>query len=281
MNATDRLFVGFKPTGPSSNSYLGRLKKKYHTKDAGYSGTLDPFANGALIVAFGKYTKLFRFLKKTPKSYRATLWLGAHSVTLDIERIDKIDALEAFDENIVKDAIENLTKITSIIPPKFSAKKIEGKKAYELARKGAEFELKSTEISVRSSHLVSYRHPFVTFEVCVSEGTYIRSLGEILAGSLGAHGSLTYLERLNEGEFVYANEKPLDPLKYLDLKENFSAKSEADILMGKKMALEELKLQDDGFYTLVFERFFSIIHVLDGVVTYAINDIKKFKDEDC
>jgi tRNA pseudouridine55 synthase len=281
MNTADRLFVGFKPTGPSSNSYLSRLKKKYWTKDAGYSGTLDPFAKGALIIAFGKYTKLFRFLKKTPKSYRAVLWLGAHSVTLDIEQIDNIATVQALDEALVANAVEGLTKITSIIPPKFSAKKIEGKKAYELARKGAEFELKSTDISVRSSRLVSYCHPFVTFEVCVSEGAYVRSLGEILADSLGTCGSLTFLERLSEGEFIYEDEKPLDPLKYLDLKQNFSAKSEADILMGKKMSLEELRLQDDGFYTLVFEHFFSIIHIIDGVVTYAINDIKKFKDEDC
>jgi len=277
----DRLFVGFKPTWLSSNSYLGRLKYKYRTKDAGYSGTLDPFAKGVLIVAFGKYTKLFRFLKKTPKSYRATLWLGSKSDTLDIERVEHIDTLAPLDENDVKRAVENLTQITSIIPPKYSAKKIAGKKAYELARKGAEFELKSMDITVRSSKLISYRHPFVTFEVSVSEGTYVRTLGEIAAKTLGTYGALTYLERLCEGEFIYEDEKPLDPLKYLDIKQNFCPRSQEDILNGKKLQIEEFSLREDGFYYLEFEHFFSIIRIENAAVTYELNDIKKFKDEDC
>ena len=83
----NRLFVIDKPKNISSNFYLKRIKWKYKVKKAGFSGTLDPFANGCLITAFGQYTKLFRFLKKTPKIYRATLWLGADSETLDIEKI--------------------------------------------------------------------------------------------------------------------------------------------------------------------------------------------------
>ena len=79
----NRLFVAYKPKGMVSNHFLSRLKRKYSDKKAGFSGTLDPFAQGVLIVAFGQFTKLFRFLKKAPKRYRATLWLGAYSPTLD------------------------------------------------------------------------------------------------------------------------------------------------------------------------------------------------------
>ena len=71
----------------SSNSYLNRIKRKYKNKKAGFSGTLDPFAKGCLIVAFGQYSKLFNYLEKTPKSYRTTIWLGASSESLDLENI--------------------------------------------------------------------------------------------------------------------------------------------------------------------------------------------------
>jgi len=86
----NRLFVAYKPSGISSNFFLSRLKRKYKNKKAGFTGTLDPFAKGVLIVGFGSHTKLFRFLNKTPKSYRATLWLGAHSDSLDTEMIDSV-----------------------------------------------------------------------------------------------------------------------------------------------------------------------------------------------
>ncbi|HHD83732.1 MAG TPA: tRNA pseudouridine(55) synthase TruB, partial [Campylobacteraceae bacterium] len=79
MAASDRLFVAYKPAGIGSNRFLSQIKRRYGIKKAGFSGTLDPFAQGVLIIAFGKYTKLFRFLKKAPKTYRATLWLGAGS----------------------------------------------------------------------------------------------------------------------------------------------------------------------------------------------------------
>ena len=87
MNA---IFVANKPSGMSSNHFLGRLKKKYGVKKAGFSGTLDPFASGCLIVAFGSYTKFFRFLDKSPKVYEATIWLGASSPSMDNENISEI-----------------------------------------------------------------------------------------------------------------------------------------------------------------------------------------------
>ncbi|MEJ2414716.1 MAG: tRNA pseudouridine(55) synthase TruB, partial [Sulfurimonas sp.] len=75
----NRLFVAYKPAGIGSNLFLSKLKRKYQVKKAGFSGTLDPFAKGVLVIGFGSHTKLFRFLNKTPKKYRATLWLGAKS----------------------------------------------------------------------------------------------------------------------------------------------------------------------------------------------------------
>jgi len=138
----NRLFVAFKPAGVSSNYFLRSLKRKYQIKKAGYSGTLDPFADGCLIVAFGQYSKLFRFLKKVPKRYRATLFLGAQSETLDIEKINNIIKVEPISKDVVKNVLHSLIGDLRYLPPKYSAKKINGKKAYELARENKEFELK-------------------------------------------------------------------------------------------------------------------------------------------
>ena len=87
----NKLLVVNKPIFMSSNFYLNRIKRKYKNKKAGFSGTLDPFAKGCLIVAFGQYAKLFKYLSKTPKTYKAVIWLGVKSKSLDIEEIESID----------------------------------------------------------------------------------------------------------------------------------------------------------------------------------------------
>ncbi|NOR57845.1 MAG: tRNA pseudouridine(55) synthase TruB, partial [Sulfurimonas sp.] len=98
----NRLFVAYKPTGISSNFFLSQLKRKYQNKKAGFSGTLDPFAKGVLLIGFGSHTKLFRFLDKTPKSYRATLWLGAASDSLDTELIENVEILQEFSKEKIQ-----------------------------------------------------------------------------------------------------------------------------------------------------------------------------------
>ncbi|MDR1554788.1 MAG: tRNA pseudouridine(55) synthase TruB, partial [Campylobacteraceae bacterium] len=120
----NRLFSAYKPSGISCNKFLYSIKRKYNVKKVGYSGTLDVFASGNLIIAFGQYAKLFRFLRKTPKSYEAVLWLGAKSDSLDIERIESVDSIAPFDMKVLHEAAKSLTGILRYIPPKFSAKKV-------------------------------------------------------------------------------------------------------------------------------------------------------------
>ena len=98
----NRLFVVKKPVFISSNSYLKKIKWKYKNKKAGFSGTLDPFACGCLIVAFGQYPKLFRYLKKTPKTYRTTIWLDVLSDSLDIENIEHQTRISKLNESDIK-----------------------------------------------------------------------------------------------------------------------------------------------------------------------------------
>lgn len=269
----NKLIVVNKPIFRSSNSYLNEIKRKYRNKKAGFSGTLDPFACGCLLVAFGQYSKLFNYLKKTPKTYRAVIWLGATSDSLDIENIIEIKDEEKVDIKTLEEEIGKLIGIHEYYPPKFSAKKIDGKRAYDLARAGEEVQMKKSSMNIYDTKFISYKHPFITFEATVSEGSYIRSLAQILLQKLNAVGTLSYLNRLNEGKFFYQNEKELNPLEYLDLKENRYLGDLSYFENGKKIYIDYFDIKEDGDYLIKFEKFFSIIQIQNGEVSYLLNKV--------
>lgn len=270
----NRLFVAYKPSNIGSNQYLSRLKWKYNAAKAGFSGTLDPFAKGVLIIAFGKYTSLFRFLDKTPKRYRATLWLGAHSDSLDIEMLQQLDELEALDVAKVREAILSLEGELEYHPPIFSAKKINGRRAYDLAREGKEVKLSTIHSSIYEMKFLNYNHPFVTFEATVSEGTYIRSLGRLISERLGLKGGiLSALERLNEGQFTFDGEKALDIKKSLKLPQNVYTKNRETILLGQKLQREDFEVTDNGTYWIDNGDSISIFEFDDEGVHYLLNRV--------
>ncbi|MGA1939797.1 tRNA pseudouridine(55) synthase TruB [Arcobacter sp. YIC-310] len=269
----NKLLVVKKPIFKSSNSYLNEIKRKYKNKKAGFSGTLDPFACGCLIVAFGQYSKLFNYMSKTPKTYRAVIWLGAQSESLDIENMISIENEEKLELEVIEKEVKNLIGVHEYYPPKFSAKKINGKRAYDLAREGKDVQMKKSSMRVYNTKLISYNHPFITFESSVSEGSYIRSLAQILLSKLLRKGTLSYLERINEGKFFYENEKDLNPLDYLDLPKNkyFGTKEWLDT--GRKISIEYLENKNDGKYLIVFDEFFSIIQIENKEVKYLLNKV--------
>ncbi len=270
----NRLFVAYKPSNIGSNQYLSKLKWKYNAAKAGFSGTLDPFAKGVLIVAFGKYTSLFRFLNKTPKRYRATLWLGAHSDSLDIEMVKQIDDIAAVDEEKVKKAIASLEGELTYYPPIFSAKKIDGRRAYDLAREGKEVKLNTIHSTIHKMEFVNYSHPFVTFEATVSEGTYIRSLGALISQKLGLQGGiLSALERLNEGQFLFDAEKPLDIKSSLNIPQNHYLKDTQTILLGQKLQKEDFSITKDGTYWIDNGESISVMQLDDEGVHYLLNRV--------
>lgn len=273
----NRLFVVNKPIFRTSNGYMGYVKRKYATKKVGFSGTLDPFATGCLIVATGQYTKLFQYLDKTPKSYKATLWLGANSPSLDIEKVDSIKEVPAFDESLIETVLNSLQGELTYYPPKFCAKKINGKRAYELARAGEEVDLKTITSTIYDIKLLNYNHPFVHFEAKVSEGTYIRSLGALIADKLEVEGTLSSLHRLHEGQFYFDNEKAVNPFTHLALPSNIYTGDEAFMELGKKLGVEYFKIQDNGVYLIETSGFFSIIEIIDNEVKYRFNRIPKFE----
>ena len=271
----DRIFVAYKPSDIGSNQFLSQLKRKYNVKKAGFSGTLDPFAKGVLIIAFGKFTRLFSHLKKTPKAYRATLWLGVESDTLDIEQGVTHLKTPLFSQKDIESTLYNFIGDFNYIPPKYSAKKIDGKRAYELARSGQDVSLKKVSSHIFDIKLINYNHPFVTFEATVSEGTYIRSLGEHIASRLGTTGVLSMLERLYEGIFSYDDEKALNPIDLIDAQFNQYNGDLDDIDLGKKIPLKMLNIQEDGKYIIKSKDNFAIIAITNGEVSYLLNRVKQ------
>ncbi len=273
----NKLFVVNKPMFISSNFYLNRFKRAYKNKKAGFSGTLDPFAKGCLIVAFGQYAKLFKYLEKTPKVYKAVIWLGVTSESLDIERIQDIVIKEKLETDFIKKEIEKLKGEIEYIPPKFSAKRVNGQKAYEIAREGLEFELKSSIMKVFDIKFIRYNHPFISFEVKVSEGSYIRSLAQIFLKNIACIGTLSYLERVSEGKFYFENYKELNPLDFIDLPKNNYTGTKEWLEVGKKISKDYLSIKENGKYIIELDTFFSIIEIIDGEVKYLLNKVSKIE----
>jgi len=257
---------------------MGHIKHKYGTKKVGFSGTLDPFATGCLIVATGQYTKLFQYLDKTPKSYKATLWLGANSPSLDIENIESIKETIPFSKEQIKETLISLKGEVTYYPPKFSAKKIGGKRAYELIREGKEVTLKTITSTIYNIRLISYNHPFIHFEATVSEGTYIRSLGALIADKLEVDGTLSSLHRIHEGKFHFENEKPLNPFEYLAIAKNTYTGDDIYLELGKKLSIDYFETKEDGTYLIETKNFFSIIEIRNKEVVYKLNRLEKFKE---
>jgi len=270
----DRLFVVNKPINQGSNYYLRKIKRKYKVKKAGFSGTLDPFACGCLIVAFGKYTKLFQFLHKTPKTYRTTIWLGAISDSLDIENISSINEHKTYSEKYIKEQLKSLIGDLTYLPPKYSAKRVNGVRAYDMARKGVDFDLKKVTSQIFDLKFINYNHPFISFDITVSEGSYIRSIAQEFLNNIDGFGTLSYLERLNEGKFFFDNEKELNPLEYLNLKQIKYTGTKEWLELGKKILPEYLEHNEKGTYIIVFDDFFSIIEIKEEKISYIINRIK-------
>ena len=280
------LLVGWKRVSISSNSYLSEIKHRFNIKKMGYSGTLDPFASGTLVIASGKYTKLLSHLNLTPKEYIATLHLGAFSKTLDISGLESITEIKSFSSSEVYDALLSLKGEVDFTPPSFSAKKINGIRAYKLARENKDFQLAKSKMHIFDISLISYIHPFITFKVKVSKGGYVRSIGELIARNLNTFGALSKLERVKEGSFAFESYKLLNPLDYIpypciDFSRNTSLDSNLyeDFYFGRKVVLKNeflknLPRQNRSRYIIFLKHFFSIID-LDafGNVDYVLNRI--------
>ena len=174
----------------------------------------------------------------------------------------------------LKQVIASLQGELTYLPPKFSAKRLNGKRAYEFARAGIDVELKTITSTVYEIKMLHYCHPFVTFEASVSEGSYIRSLGEMIADSLGCSGSLSALERLSEGQFIVDNEKTIDIKTALGIPKNRYNGTKETILLGQPLQRALFDNDKKGTYWIDNDETISIIEIADDKVHYILNKVE-------
>jgi tRNA pseudouridine55 synthase len=203
-----------KPEVVTSHDCIDALRRITGIRKIGHAGTLDPFATGLLIIGVGAGTKLLGRLTGLDKRYEAILHLGATSTTDD--RTGVIAQTTTHEPRIVRADIEEVLKkfIGEIeqIPPMYSAKKVGGKKLYELARKGINIERAPVRVRVHELHILSYKWPLLMLSVHCSKGTYIRALARDVGIALGTGAYVEELRRTAIGPFAISEAVPLRDL---------------------------------------------------------------------
>lgn len=206
----------------SSAGVLRKMKHKLRAARLGHGGTLDPMATGLLVVACGKATKLLRFSMGANKAYDAKIMLGQSTDTEDA--LGEVTARAAWEHVSKERLIEALNAFRGEIlqtPPRYSALHVDGRRAYELARSGKEFELAARKIHVMSLELLDFAAPEFSLRIHCSGGTYIRSLARDLGLALNSLAHLTALRRIKSGHFELGNAVSLaefldsDPANFL------------------------------------------------------------------
>lgn len=194
-----------KPAGLTSRQVVDRVQRLVRPAKAGHAGTLDPLATGVLVVCVGQATRLIEYVQRMPKTYVAEFLLGRTSDTEDVEGA----VVELVDPPVpTLDAIQS--KIPTFLgtiqqrPPAYSALKVQGRRAYDMARAGEEFELAARPIEVYEIVLLGYEYPKLSLRIRCGSGTYIRSLGRDLAEALGTGAVMSALERTAIGVFESA-----------------------------------------------------------------------------
>ena len=207
------ILVVNKEPNMTSRDVVNILTKFFNTKKIGHTGTLDPIAEGVLVICLGKYTKLCDLLTSKYKEYIATIKLGIKTDTSDITGT----VIEEKDFNITKEQIievlnsfkgESLQQV-----PIYSAVKVRGKKLYEYAREGKEVELPTRNINITNIELISFNNDEIVFKTTVSKGTYIRSLIEDICTKLNTVGTMSKLIRTKQGEFSIEKSYTLEDIK--------------------------------------------------------------------
>jgi tRNA pseudouridine55 synthase len=191
-----------KPPGMTSRQVVDRIQRLMATRRVGHAGTLDPLATGVLVVAVGAATRLVEYVQQMPKSYLGTFLLGRHSPTEDLEgEITLLDNPPQPTQEQIEVAAKKLVGCIRQRPPAFSALKVKGQRAYDLARRGRQVELEPREVTIYRLEVVAYRYPELVLQIECGSGTYVRSLGRDLAESLGTAAVMSALERIATGRF--------------------------------------------------------------------------------
>ena len=265
-----------KPEDWTSHDVIARCRRILKTKRIGHTGTLDPFATGVLIILVGKATRLARFLDKDEKEYEAIIQFGSETDTGDRTGellITNYELRDFSDEELEKVLSEFRGEIEQT-PPMYSAKKIKGKKLYELAREGIEIERKSVKVKIYNLDIIENRklktENRISIRVSCSAGTYIRTLAEDIGRKLGVGAHLAELRRIRAGKFLIENAVTLEELEKLEdveeilvsMNESISHLPEVDLsdeevnktINGMKLFRENFTASDEQAVRMIDEK---------------------------
>lgn len=202
-----------KPVGPGSTQVVAMIRRLYNAQKAGHAGTLDPLASGILPVALGEATKTVPFIIDATKGYRFTVVFGASTTTDDLEGTVDATSTHRPTRDEVESALETFTGEIMQRPPAYSAIKVDGQRAYDLARAGELVELKTRAVTIHNAKLIGMVDAdHAEIEISCSKGTYVRALARDLALKLGTVGHVSALRRIVHGPFAEDAAIPLDKL---------------------------------------------------------------------
>jgi len=214
-----------KPSGISSFRVVSRVRGIIRAQTnqklkVGHSGTLDPMPTGLLLLAIGAHTKKLAELIKQDKTYEVTMYLGKVSTTGDSEGEvnDSSDIVPK--KSQIKEVMKDFTGLIMQTPPIYSAIKINGQRAYDLARKGKQVKIEPRQVEIKSIKLTDYEYPLVKFTAEVSSGTYIRSLVQDMGSQLGSGAYMSDLRRTKIGPYKLEDAVVLDDLDYSKIEQH-------------------------------------------------------------
>jgi tRNA pseudouridine55 synthase len=204
-----------KAVGWTSHDVVAKVRNLLGIKKVGHAGTLDPMATGLLVLGVGRATRLLRFVQEAEKEYVALAQFGVATDSLDADGAVLSRDPMTIDERDVESALERFRGSIMQVPPMVSARKVEGRRLYELAREGQEVEREARSVTVYSLELIDFApsdYPLVEFRVRCSKGTYVRTLADDMARALGGRAHLTALRRTRNGGLSVADAHPVESI---------------------------------------------------------------------
>jgi tRNA pseudouridine55 synthase len=213
-NVVSGVLVVDKPVGLTSHDVVQIIRRGTGIRRAGHTGTLDPRASGVLVVLVGPAVRLSEYVSASDKRYQATIRLGSSTDTYDAEgRITGSGSLDNVSEEQFETILSQFVGEIEQVPPPYSAIKVQGRKAYEMAREGEEVNLEPRIIQVYSLEMLEWSPPEVVIDVFCSSGTYVRSLANDLGNALGCGAHLVGLRRTKSGRFTLRDAVPMRRLQ--------------------------------------------------------------------
>ncbi|MDD3906334.1 MAG: tRNA pseudouridine(55) synthase TruB [Candidatus Omnitrophica bacterium] len=199
----DGVLIVNKAQGMTSHDVVDLVRRRFRIKKAGHAGTLDPMATGVLVLLIGAYTKLSGQLMSEEKEYEGSLILGASSETGDAwGKITPSGVSVDFSDDEIRAAFDNFLGEIEQFPPMYSSVKINGRKLYELARKGVSVQAPARKITIKNIEVTRIALPEVFFKLTCSKGTYVRQLSSDIGSHLGCGAYMASLNRTRSGKFV-------------------------------------------------------------------------------